>query len=260
VPARAIEAHRHFADGAELVFVPSCLSRIMGQPRDEELSNAEVFLLLAERSGTPVFVPSADELAGQCCGLALGSKGFQDEHALLFGRLVDRLWAWSDEGRLPIAIDATSCLQSLKTAGSLLDEAARTRLAALTLLDVLEVARDRFLPRLTLSRLERRVVLHPSCAARKLELDGALRVVAAECAAEVEVPINLSCCAMAGDRGLLYPELTLSAVAIEGAEIAGNPGEGYYSNNLTCEIGMTQATGRNYRSILYLLEEATRDT
>ena len=32
----------------------------------------------------------------------------------------------------------------------------------------------------------------------------------------------------------------------------------FLSNNLTCEIGMTQATGLPYRSLLELVEEASR--
>jgi D-lactate dehydrogenase len=34
--------------------------------------------------------------------------------------------------------------------------------------------------------------------------------------------------------------------------------DGYYSSNLTCEMGLAAASGLPYRSILYLLEEATR--
>ncbi|HYU31370.1 MAG TPA: hypothetical protein VEW48_04350 [Thermoanaerobaculia bacterium] len=69
---------------------------------------------------------------------------------------------------------------------------------------------------------------------------------------------NLVVGAMAGDRGLLFPELTASAVAPEAAEVHAGHYDRQYSNNLTCEIGMTQATGLPYVSLLYLVEEASR--
>ena len=36
----------------------------------------------------------------------------------------------------------------------------------------------------------------------------------------VEVPENWGCCAFAGDRGMLHPELTASATAKQAAEVA----------------------------------------
>jgi D-lactate dehydrogenase len=64
---------------------------------------------------------------------------------------------------------------------------------------------------------------------------------------------------MAGDRGLLHPELPASA-------LAGTTGEGStrgvhdacLCSNRTCEIGLEQATGRPYGSFLLLLERLTR--
>jgi len=39
---------------------------------------------------------------------------------------------------------------------------------------------------------------------------------------------------------------------------SGQEHDGCYSSSRTCEIGMTRATGENYRSIVYLLERVTR--
>jgi hypothetical protein len=33
---------------------------------------------------------------------------------------------------------------------------------------------------------------------------------------------------------------------------------GYYSSNITCEMGMSEATGRDYVGIVYLVEKASR--
>jgi D-lactate dehydrogenase len=128
----------------------------------------------------------------------------------------------------------------------------------MTLLDSVEFARDWLIPHLKITPLPENVILHPNCALRKLNLDKALKQVVDRCVQSAVVPENLGCCAFAGDRGLLVPELTASATALEAAEVLAKPYDGYYSSNLTCEMGMALATRKPYRSFLYLIEKASR--
>ena len=44
----------------------------------------------------------------------------------------------------------------------------------------------------------------------------------------------------------------------EAAELETDQHDAYVSSSRTCEIGMTRATGKVYRSYIYLLEETTR--
>jgi D-lactate dehydrogenase len=60
---------------------------------------------------------------------------------------------------------------------------------------------------------------------------------------------------MAGDRGFLVPELTSSATRIEAAEVSKEHYDGYYSSTRTCEMAMSEAVGRDYESILYLVDD-----
>jgi hypothetical protein len=62
----------------------------------------------------------------------------------------------------------------------------------------------------------------------------------------------------AGDRGLLHPELPAAATRDEAAELDGAAFAAYVSSNRTCELGMQQATGAPYRSIVQLLDKVTR--
>jgi len=89
-------------------------------------------------------------------------------------------------------------------------------------------------------------------------VNGAMNDIAAAFADEVYLPTDWGCCAYAGDRGLLHPELTASATKREAAEITAREFSAHVSANRTCELGMSEATGRDYRHILELLEEATR--
>jgi D-lactate dehydrogenase len=57
----------------------------------------------------------------------------------------------------------------------------------------------------------------------------------------------------------LFPELTASATVREAREVresALGPGTGFYSTCRTCEIGMSRAVGRPYRSLVHLVREA----
>jgi len=241
--------------GAAAVLVPSCMTRIMGRPRGETRSAEEVMLALAARAGIELALPA--DRAGTCCGLAFGSKGFPDAHAATLRQLVDRMWTWSRQGAIPLVLDGSSCLGGIAGAAARLDVERRRRLARMRLVDAATFVRDELLPRLPIRPLDRTVVLHPTCASRRRDDGRALRDVAAACARAVEVPIALGCCAMAGDRGLLFPELTATAVAAERDELAGRDGV-RYADNLPCELGMTQATGTPYRSFVYLVDEASR--
>jgi D-lactate dehydrogenase len=85
-----------------------------------------------------------------------------------------------------------------------------------------------------------------------------LVTLAKACSEEVVVPMEAGCCAFAGDRGFLHPELTASATQSEAAELQTKQHDGYFSSSRTCEIGMTRATGQLYRSYLHLLDQASR--
>jgi D-lactate dehydrogenase len=71
----------------------------------------------------------------------------------------------------------------------------------------------------------------------------------------VDVPILAGCCGMAGDRGFFFPELTKSATHFEANEAKLINYDGYYSSAKTCEMNMSDNVGKNYESIVYMLDE-----
>lgn len=73
-------------------------------------------------------------------------------------------------------------------------------------------------------------------------------------------PAAHGCCGFAGDRGFLHTELTRSATAEEAEEVCARKFDAYLGSNRTCEIGLNLATGKDYESFVYLLEELTRPT
>jgi D-lactate dehydrogenase len=57
---------------------------------------------------------------------------------------------------------------------------------------------------------------------------------------------------------MLHPELTASATAREAEQVAAAGCSAHLWANRTCEVGMEQATGSVYESVIFALEEATR--
>jgi D-lactate dehydrogenase len=76
-------------------------------------------------------------------------------------------------------------------------------------------------------------------------------------ASKVTVPADWNCCGFAGDRGMLFPELTKSATESMVNQLENIRADKYGSSNKTCEMGMTRATGHHYANILELVNEAT---
>ena len=104
---------------------------------------------------------------------------------------------------------------------------------------------------------------HPTCAVGQLGLSGKLETVARELADDVLIPAATTCCGMAGDRGLLHPELPASALRDTAAELAQHQAEGervdaHVCSNRTCEIALQQVTGAPYASFVLALERLTR--
>ena len=82
--------------------------------------------------------------------------------------------------------------------------------------------------------------MHPTCSAGHLRLATKLEAVARELADEVLVPAGTTCCGMAGDRGLLHPELPASALRDAARDLEGRSLDACLCANRTCEIGLQQ--------------------
>jgi D-lactate dehydrogenase len=262
-PTKNLGALRELRGEKDFIYFPSCISRQLGKPisenrnsNNEYRSLAETLITVANRANISLYIPNDSE--GHCCGMPFASKGYTAAYRATLHKTLLKFWEWSEQGKYPIVIDTTSCAHTLRTCVEALSEENQIIWKKLTILDSVEFIHDTLLPRLNIRPVDEDVVLHPNCSARKLGIDGKLVAIAQKCARSATVPLNLGCCAFAGDRGLLFPELTASATEKESAEVLAREYGGYYSSNITCEMGMTAATGRDYVGIVYLVEKASR--
>ncbi|MER7537889.1 FAD-binding and (Fe-S)-binding domain-containing protein [Streptomyces sp. NPDC097704] len=256
--AAAWRLPRTHRPAAVAVYYPACVNRVFGNPEGVRgPSLPEAVVAVSARAGRPVWIP--DDVAGTCCATIWHSKGYERGNEVMANRIVEAAWGWTAGGRLPLVVDASSCTLGIAhEVVPYLTEENRELHAELTVVDSLVWAADELLPRLDVHRRVASAVVHPTCSMRHLGDEEKLTALAGACAEEVVVPADAGCCAFAGDRGMLHPELTASATAREAAEVTARPFDAHVSANRMCEIGMNRATGRSYESVLLALERATR--
>ena len=233
----------------EAVYLPACVNAMFG-PAGGGAGVQAAVEALCERAGVTLLVPEGVDAL--CCGTPWSSKGLATGLAVVRERTLAALRAATRDGELPVICDAVSCTEGIVHA--LEDDLG----SPLTVIDAVEFVAQRVLPALPGGERLGSLVLHPTCSSTRMGLNPALATVAAAVADDVRVPDDWGCCAFAGDRGMLHPELTASATAREAASVKALGADAHASCNRTCELGMTRATGQQYRHVLELLKEVTR--
>ena len=226
--------------GAIAAYFPSCLQATFAT------SGQGVYSALAElvrRAGVPVELFDASDL---CCGSPWRSKGLTEGYDTMRQKVRK---AVLKRGKITLVCDASSCSESLAQMVGKWDVEVR---------DVVDFAAEHLLPELRVRNPIGSIALHPTCGSTRLGINDSLLKIAEFISDDVYVPASWGCCGMAGDRGLLHPELVESATAAEAAELRTREFTAYASVNRTCEIGMTRATGQTYLHIIELLAQATR--
>ena len=252
---------RYRREPGEVVLFASCLNEIFGSAtasrRDKHSGAPFAFLALCDRAGVKAQIPEGIE--GLCCGTVWRSKGLTDGLAEMAERTASVLIEATHGGEVPVVTDASSCTHGLHGLASDLVKAGKTdlaeRFAAVPIVDSVAFTALNLLPHLRVPRKLGSAVLHPTCSDRHAGDLPHLVACAQACAERIVVPDAAGCCAFAGDRGMLHPELTASATRLEAAEVSREVYDAYLSSNRTCELGMSRATGHTYRHVLEVLAE-----
>lgn len=229
-----------------VVYFPTCINRAMGKSTDygREMTVVEKTKSLLEKAGFRVVFPEG--LKNLCCGMAFDSKGFKEQGMRKARELDQALQKASLNGKYPVYCDMSPCLLRMKD----------TLSSYLKLYEPVEFILEYFPERLQFTPVDRRVAIHSTCSSTKMELGDKFRQLAEMCAAEVIVPDEVGCCGWAGDRGFTHPELNASALKPLKRQLPEDVREGY-STSRTCEIGLSLHSGIIYKSIVYLVDEAT---
>lgn len=226
----------------DAIFFPSCTGTLFGTS-----DSASTFMTLAQRAGIKLSIPTG--IDSLCCGTPWKSKGYADGYEVMSSSVIGTLTKVAKGKPITIITDASSC------SGGLTELLSRE--PNLQVIDAVEFTEKHILPKLSIKKVKS-VAVHPTCSTTALGISGSLNNLAKSISDEVFTPENWGCCAFAGDRGLTFPELTASATSLQASEIKAREDAYYISANRACEIGMSTATGKQYRHVIEVLEELSR--
>ena len=238
----------------EVVYFQACVGTMFG-PAEGGEGVASSLASLLDKAGVGVIRPAS--IGSLCCGTPWKSKGIATGYTAMVDETVAELWQASRHGELPVLCDNSSCSEGLVHALESSVKRHGDLYAGLTIIDAVDYAAVHVLPLLEVTPSLKDLVVHPTCSSTRAGSNDNLMRIAGAVAENATVPDDWGCCAFAGDRGMLHPELTASATSREATAVNAHDHDGYASCNRTCEIGMTRATGHEYQHILELLDAAS---
>ena len=235
--------------GAQWVYFSTCLTRVFSS-NDQKTSLANILTDISDKAGISLQIPS--EINSTCCSQPFASKGYHNAAKSIQEKTIELLWEASKNGELPILIDTSPCTYQMLHPNVGLRPELQTQLNQLNMVDIIEFLAI-CVEKLDRPKLNREIVLHPTCSTEKMGQVALMKSLAEKCTEKVTIPVHWGCCAFAGDRGLIVPELNESATTMELSDIKGY--KTGYSTSRTCEVGMMSHSTINYRSIAFLVKE-----
>lgn len=232
-----------------VVYFTTCVSRMMG-PSIAEMNTpslGEKTKQLLEKVGYQVVIPEwVNEL---CCGQPFESKGYPTEAKKKEDELIAALLKATRQGKDPVYVDTSSCSLHMI-------EAVKKRDISLKVYDSVDFIHQFVVDRLAFEPMDKDIALHITCSSRHLAENKAFLEVVKHCTkGEVIIPESIYCCGFAGDKGFNSPELNDHSLrtlrdSVKTCSIG-------VSNSRTCEIGLTEHSGIDYRNIAYLVDSVT---
>ncbi|MGC9342342.1 MAG: FAD-binding and (Fe-S)-binding domain-containing protein, partial [Bacteroidales bacterium] len=234
-------------ENMKVVYFPSCINQSMGVSNKDEVKDSlvDVTLKVLRRAGYHVLFP--DNMGSLCCGTPWESKGFTDIADLKSDELENELLKISNNGEYPVLCDTSPCVYRMK----------RKMDSRLRIYEPVEFAHDHLMDKLQIHKLGERTAFHITCSSTKMDLEDKFFKLASACVENPVFPTGVGCCGFAGDKGFSVPELNEWALRNLKEEVKGC--KSGVSNSRTCEIGLSEQSGINYRSVMYLLERCSND-
>ena len=231
----------------KVVYFPSCLNQTMGtahsSPDHTPLVDKTVALL--EKAGYEVIFPS--NMNKLCCGTIWESKGMPEIADSKAAELEEALYIATENGRYPVLCDQSPCLYRM-----------RNTMKRIKLYEPAEFILTFLCDKLEFTPIKQPVAIHITCSMKKMKLEKQLIALAGLCSEKVLVPEEVGCCGFAGDKGFTHPEVNAYALRKLRPQLEKAGIEVGYSNSRTCEIGLTTNSDIPYLSIVYLVDQCTK--
>ena len=244
VPAAAATSARGVP--RKVVYMPSCVTRMMGPVKGEEDIGgvADAMMSILKKADYEVVYPAG--LSNSCCGMIFNSRGFKSTASAKGSELEEALMVASEGGKLPIVVDTSPCLAQIK-------EQLSSPALRFALYEPAEFISNHLVDKLEWNKVRDHVAIHVPCSSKKLGVENTFAKIAGLCAEQV-TPSGIPCCGMAGDRGMRFPELTGSSLSY--LDLPSSCSDGY-STSRTCEMSLSNHSDVSFRGLVYLVDEAT---
>lgn len=229
----------------DFYYFPTCLGRVFSS---DGVDLVKIIDTLSKELGIKIHIIDS---TGYCCSQPFESKGFYQAKSKMINKTVDLLNKLNPS--IPIIVDNSSCTYSFKKN---IEYKQFKFLDSIEFLDLLiRQYSDQF------KKIYKKIYIQNICSVEKLHLRNMFFQIAKKISEEVITHPFSECCGFAGDRGLLYPEVNQSTIGILKQRIEKHPEkeniEGFFSSNLTCEVGLSQS-GYKFRHILFAFYESLK--
>lgn len=240
------KAFTNISSDKKIVYFPSCISRSMGQSSEsiEDKTLYDTTIELLQKAGFEIILPN--ELENLCCGMPFSSKGYKTQAEQKSNELENVLFQVTNAGQIPVICDTSPCTKKMI-------ESFKNNIKVY---EPIEFALDILSQHLHFEPIDEPIAIHSTCSSRKMGLHGKFIQLANMCSSNVTVPEDVTCCGFAGDRGFSFPELNKSALRNLKPALNKNI-KMAFSTSKTCEIGLSEHSGIDYNSILYLVNRCT---
>lgn len=229
----------------KVIYFPACAGRVFAPPAGGVADSlSQVVISVLNKGGFDVVIPF--QSPSLCCGMAFSSKGDGKNATEKLSQAHEVFWDYSENGKYPVITDASACALPLKQDKN-----------GLKIYEAAEFVSEFILPHLQINSKKDQVMLHVTCSSKRGNFEQQLINIAQHCAHQVEIPADISCCGFAGDKGFYQPELNQHALRHLKKQRPEACSAGY-SNNRSCEIGLTHHSEIPYQSVLYLLDEVSQ--
>ena len=229
--------------GKTYIYFPSCLHRTLGPD-----SVINMLMDLAPKLGLQFIIPN--EINSLCCGMPFASKGFDKAHTSITEKTFDELYSLSEYGQIPILLDMSPCSYHIRSINN-------DKRDSLHFIDIIELLHDKIDELTSYYDSSKEVLIHHTCSGQKMQQEKMLEEIVRTLAGNVKTPLVNGCCGAAGDRGLLFPELTNSAsenCSSTYSDISKNALG--VSTSKMCELSMTNSTEIPFYSIIEFVYQA----
>ncbi len=242
---------RDLASETTYLYYPSCINRTISADGKGN-SLIDIMSEIAQHCGIKLIIP--DNVEETCCGTSFSSKGYKQADKVIFKKSINLLYSVSNNGKIPIIVDTSPCTYKFQNPKTKLFDATMNKWNKLKFVDIIPFLKN-ITEEIDKPPLKKKIVLHPTCSTHKMEHLDVMKKLASNCAEEVIIPQNTSCCGFAGDRGLIIPELSTNAIE-KNKQYLSDEEKQYdgYSSSRFCEIGLS-TSDQNYVNIALLVRE-----